>query len=75
MNKPTMPYEKGKKFWIEIEAKEDGDLMGSNILGLVLDKRDVEGFEVNQLIFNDSYFKSEFGNQMIDYLRNNGFLE
>lgn len=71
MNRPAMTFQKGKKIWIEFEAKEDGDLLDSEVLEIYR-RENFGSFTVTQLIINESYFNQVLANDIRFFLQNKG---
>lgn len=71
MDRLTMPFQKGKKFWIEIQAKEDGDLVDQknvDIFSLLYKEKQIGQFDITQLIFRESYFNEDLSDRIIDFI-------
>lgn len=59
MNKASMPFTKGRKLWIEIEAFEDGDLTSEKneeLIKKIYADGKIGQFNINSLILFRSYF-------------------
>jgi hypothetical protein len=79
MNEISIPYKKGQKFLLEIEAKNDGDFIGSELLSKLFSKKDIQEFEFNSLIIKlDGYkndIKKEIVIELINYFVEKGLIE
>ena len=69
MKNETLPYEKGKKMWIEIEAQEDGDLIGSDILDEVFSDTNMKPFKICGINVLEPPFRDElFTEKLLEFL-------
>jgi hypothetical protein len=66
----SMPYEKGQKFLIEIEAKSDGDFIGSELLSKLFSVNDNKLFKFTSLIVKLDMYKKEINTELIRELNN-----
>lgn len=76
MEQPQMPFKKGRKFWIEIEATEDGDFTNqanSEIAKLVFKDSKLGQFNITQLILFESYFNKQLADDIKQFLIEKGF--
>lgn len=58
----SISYKKGQKFWIEIEAKSDGDLRLDNpiLMNLIFGKGEIENFSIpNFILYMNSFVNRE----------------
>ncbi len=64
-----MPFKKGKKYYIEIEAIEDGDLFNTDIINLIFGGMNITPFKINELIHDDIYFTDKMKKMITDKMK------
>ena len=72
----SMPFRKGRKLWIEIEATEDGDMtdpINFDLSALVFQGKQLGQFKVNQLVLFESYFGKQLAHDIRKLLIDKGY--
>jgi hypothetical protein len=74
---PMLPFVKGRKFWIEIEATEDGNFTGpenSEMIKIIFRDTKIGQFQINKLVLFESHFNKQLADDIKDFLASKGLM-